>query len=247
MRNILLVNDDGIDSPGLRHLAKELSAEYRVTVVAPSGQRSAASHSLTLRDELIAEKARVDGCAEAWAVDGTPADCTRLALDALCKDAELVISGPNVGLNVAFDTLYSGTVGAALEGAMHRIPSIAVSAPPQAEEAEVVRAFLRVFSQLDVEKDVHHLLNINIPALPLEQIKGVRWVPQGLYHQWEDHYWAGAPETERYVYKVRGEEVPVREEIVDDSSAVLGGYIALTPLSFDLTDREGFRETKFEL
>ncbi len=247
MRNILLVNDDGINSPGLRHLAKELSAEYRVTVVAPSGQKSAASHSLTLREELAAEKVTLGDAIEAWAVDGTPADCTRLALDALCGDAELVISGPNVGLNVAFDILYSGTVGAALEGAMHRIPSIAVSAPPHAEEAEVVRAFLRVFSQLDVEKDVRHLLNINIPALPLEQIKGVRWVPQGLYHQWEDHYWAGAPEADRYVYTVRGEEVPVREGIVDDSSAVLGGYIALTPLSFDLTDKEGFRQKEFEL
>lgn len=247
MRNILLVNDDGINSPGLRHLAKGLSGQYRVTVAAPSDQRSAASHSLTLRDEITAEKVTLGDNIEAWAVDGTPADCTRLALDALCKDAELVISGPNVGLNVAFDILYSGTVGAALEGAMHHVPSIAVSAPPHAEEAEVVRAFLRVFSQLDVEKDVHHLLNINIPALSLEQIKGVRWVPQGLYHQWEDHYWAGEPETERHVYKVRGEELPVREEIVDDSSAALGGYIALTPLTFSLTDSEGFRDKAFTL
>ncbi len=244
---ILLVNDDGIASPGLRHLAKELGKSHRVTVAAPSGQRSAASHSLTLHKELSVRETEVEGAAAAWAVDGTPADCTRLALDVLCPDVELVISGPNVGLNVAFDTLYSGTVGAALEGAMHHVPSVAVSAPPHAEETEVVRAFLRVFSQLDVKKDVRHLLNINIPALPLEQIKGVRWVPQGLYHQWEDHYWAGAPETERHVYKVRGEEVPVREEVVDDSSAVLNGYIALTPLSFDLTDREGFRETEIKL
>lgn len=244
---ILLVNDDGIQSPGFRLLVQALSGRHTVTVAAPSGQRSAASHSLTLHKELSVRVMEVEGATAAWAVDGTPADCTRLALDALCPDAELVISGPNVGLNVAFDTLYSGTVGAALEGAMHHVPAIAVSAPPHAEEAEVVRAFLRVFSQLDVEKDVRHLLNINIPALPLEQIKGVRWAPQGLYHQWEDHYWAGAPETERNVYKVRGEEVPVREEIIDDSSAVLNGYIALTPLSFDLTDRQGFRQKEFEL
>ncbi len=244
---ILLVNDDGIESAGLRRLAKELSGRHRVTVVAPSGQRSAASHSLTLRDELSAREVKLVDGVKAWAVDGTPADCTRLALDALCKDAQLVISGPNVGLNVAFDTLYSGTVAAALEGAMHRIPAIAVSAPPHAEEAEVVRAFLRVFSQLDPKRDVHHLLNINIPALPLEQIKGVRWVPQGLYHQWEDHYWAGVPEGGRDVYRVRGEEVPVGKEIADDSSAVLNGCIALTPLSFDLTDRAGFRQKEFEL
>lgn len=244
---ILLVNDDGIDSPGLRHLAKELSGQYRVTVAAPSGQRSAASHSLTLREEISAERVTLDDGIEAWAVDGTPADCTRLALDALCKDAELIISGPNVGLNVAFDILYSGTVGAALEGAMHGIPAIAVSAPPHAEEKEVVRAFLKLFAQLDPAEDIHHLLNINIPALPAEQIKGVRWVPQGLYHQWEDHYWAGEPEADRNVYRVRGIEVPVPEEVADDSSAVLNGYIALTPLSFDLTDRQGFRQKEFIL
>lgn len=244
---ILLVNDDGIESAGLRHLALKLAESHEVAVVVPDSQRSCASHSLTLHRRLSARKAELGGGLTAWAVDGTPADCTRLALDVLCPDVELAISGPNVGLNVAFDTLYSGTVGAALEAAMHRIPAIAVSAPEGAEEEEVVRAFLRVFSQLDVERDVRHLLNVNIPALPLEQIRGVRWVPQGLYHQWEDHYWAGEPESGRIVYQVRGVEVPVREEIIDDSSAVLGGCIALTPLSFDLTDRAGFRKIEIKL
>lgn len=244
---ILLVNDDGIESPGLRCLARRLSKEHIVTVVAPDGQKSAASHSLTLHKELSVREAKVEGALAAWAVDGTPADCTRLALDVLCPDAELVISGPNVGLNVAFDVLYSGTVGAALEAAMHHVPAIAVSAPPHAEEEEVVRIFLRLLEQLDPAADVRHLLNVNIPALPLEKVKGARWVPQGLYHQWEDHYWAGAPESGRHVYEVRGVEVPVSQEIADDSSAVLNGYVALSPLSFDLTDDEGFREKELFL
>ncbi len=188
---VLLVNDDGIQSAGLRLLAQALKERHTVTVVAPDGQRSAASHSLTLQNRLEAKKEDLDGI-EAWAVGGTPADCTRLALDRLCPEAELVISGPNVGLNVAFDTLYSGTVGAALEAAMHKKKALAVSAPPQADKKEVVRVFLRLLEQLDPARDIEHLLNINIPALPLEQIKGVRWVPQGLYHQWDDHFWAGA-------------------------------------------------------
>lgn len=244
---ILLVNDDGIQSPGLQLLARALAKEHAVTVAAPDGQRSAASHSLTLGDRLTVERAELGAGIEAWAVGGTPADCTRLALDVLCTDADLVISGPNVGLNVAFDTLYSGTVGAALEAAMHGVKSIAVSAPPDADQAEVVRVFLRLLEQLDVERDINGLLNINIPALPLEEIKGVRWVPQGLYHQWEDHYWAGEPEANRRVYQVRGTEVPVPEEILDDSSAVLNGYAALTPLTFSLTDSEGFRKKAFQL
>lgn len=243
---ILLVNDDGIDSCGLLLLAQALRKNHQVTVVAPDGQRSAASHSLTLGDRLAVRQTELDGLT-AWAVGGTPADCTRLALDVLCPDAELVISGPNVGLNVAFDVLYSGTVGAALEAAMHGVKSLAVSAPPEADEAQVVRVFLRLLEQLDVERDINGLLNINIPALPLEEIKGVRWVPQGLYHQWEDHYWAGEPEANRRVYQVRGTEVPVPEEILDDSSAVLNGYAALTPLTFSLTDSEGFRKKAFQL
>ncbi len=188
---ILLVNDDGIRSVGLGLLARALAEKHTVTVVAPDDQRSAASHSLTLRDELSARKEDMDGI-EAWAVDGTPADCTRLALDVFCPEAELVISGPNVGLNVAFDILYSGTVGAALEAAMHGKKAIALSAPPQAKEEEVIRVFLRLLEQLDPARDIERLLNINIPNLPLDEIKGVRWVPQGLFHQWEDHYWAGA-------------------------------------------------------
>lgn len=244
---ILLVNDDGIQSAGLRLLAQALAKRHAVTVVAPDGQRSAASHSLTLHKELPAREAELEGISAAWEVGGTPADCTRLALDVFCPDAELVISGPNVGLNVAFDTLYSGTVGAALEAAMHEVPAIAVSAPPHAEEKEVVRIFLKLLEQLDPAADIRHLLNVNIPALRMEEIPGVRWVPQGLYHQWEDHYWAGSPESSRRVYQVRGVEVPVSQEIADDSSAVLNGYVALTPLTFSLTDHEGFRDKKFSL
>ncbi len=243
---ILLVNDDGVESLGLRKLALALAESHQVAVAAPDGQRSAASHSLTLRDGLTVRETAL-GSVPAWAVGGTPADCTRLALDRLFPEAELVISGPNVGLNVAFDVLYSGTVGAALEAAMHGVKSIAVSAPPQAEEEEVVRVFLRLLEQLDPAEDIRHLLNVNIPALPLEQIKGVRWVPQGLYHQWEDHYWDGEPETDRRMYRVRGVEVAVLKEIVDDSSAVLNGYVALTPLTFSLTDGAGFRDKKFTL
>ncbi len=244
---ILLVNDDGVQSAGLGLLAQALAKRHTVTVVAPDGQRSVASHSLTFDRDLPVRKVKLDGASAAWAVDGTPADCTRLALDVLCPDVELVISGPNEGLNVAFDVLYSGTVGAALEAAMHGKKAVAVSAPPKAEEKEVVRIFLRLLEQLDPARDIERLLNINIPALPLEKIKGVRWVPQGLYHQWEDHYRADEPTAGWYTYHVYGEETAVPQEIADDSAAVLNGYVALTPLSFRLTDDQGFRDTKFIL
>ncbi len=245
--HVLLVNDDGIQSSGLKLLVRALAERHTVTVVAPDGQRSVTSHSLTFDRDLSVRKVKLGGAVAAWAVDGTPADCTRLALDVLCPNVELVISGPNEGLNVAFDVLYSGTVGAALEAAMHGKKAIAVSAPPQAEEKEVVRVFLRLLEQLDLTRDIERLLNINIPALPLEKIKGVRWVPQGLYHQWEDHYRAEKTTAGRYMYHVYGEETAVSQEIADDSAAVLNGYVALTPLSFRLTDDQGFRDTQFML
>lgn len=243
---ILLVNDDGIQSPGLRRLAEALADNHRVTVAAPEGQRSAVGHGLTMRMPLLAEKTPFPKNLEAWAISGTPADCTRVALEHFAPDADLVISGPNYGLNVAFDVLYSGTVSAALEAAMHGVPAIAVSAPPEADLENVLQIFLTVFSQLDIKRDIRHVLNINIPALPLEQVKGVKWVPQGLFMQWHDSYQHGVSPTGQVHYWIGGTELPLPQE-QSDAWAVREGYVALTPLSYRLTDDQGFCETEFQL
>lgn len=247
--NLLLVNDDGIDSPALRLLAKELGKGHTVVVVAPDGNRSAVSHGLTMRMPILAREEQLEGCRKAYSISGTPADCTRLGIAPLMgdeMDIDLVISGPNVGYNVSFDILYSGTAAGALEGAMWGKKAIALSAAAKADAKEVVAVFLSLLRQLDVQRDIRHVLNINIPALPKEQIKGVKWVKQGLFHQWTDRYEHRRSPLGQDYYWIDGIErtIPPSET---DSFAVQDGYVALTPISFDLTDAEGFSDRTFTL
>lgn len=179
--HILLVNDDGIHSQGLKRLALSLAEKHEVTVVAPDGERSAIGHGITLRRPLFVQEAFWSEQIKTYAISGTPADCTRLGLDALTEGpVDLVISGPNDGPNTGTDLLYSGTVSAALEAAMLGKKALALSAPHGADTRAVVEIFLQILDQLDLEQDVRHALNINIPALPGEKLKGVRWAPQEL-------------------------------------------------------------------
>ena len=252
--HILLVNDDGIDCPGFRLLCEELGKRHRVTVCAPDGNRSAVGHGITLHSPLTVHRADVPGAAAAYGISGTPGDCVRLGLGALIDEpVDLVISGPNVGLNVGMDLHYSGTVSAALEAAMQGVKAIAVSAPPQAEERAVVEIFLRLLEQIDLETDVRHALNINLPALPPEEVKGVKWVLQGLFFPWVDKYEPiDLPEGEvseegAYRYQVKGTICPDRDDNDTDVTAVLHGYAALTPITFSFTDDRGFSEKEFTL
>ena len=252
--HILLVNDDGIDCPGFRLLCEELGKRHRVTVCAPDGNRSAVGHGITLHAPLTVHKAVLPGTAAAYGISGTPADCVRLGLGALIDEpVDLVISGPNVGLNVGMDLHYSGTVSAALEAAMQGVKSIAVSTFPTAEDKETVRLFLHLLEQIDLETDIHHALNINLPALPLEEIKGVKWVPQGLFFPWLDRYeQIGPPEGEApregdYRYQVKGTIRSDSDDNDTDVTAVLHGYAALTPITFSFTDDRGFSQKEFKL
>ena len=252
--HILLVNDDGIDASGFRRLTAELGKDHRVTVCAPDGNRSAVGHGITLGSALTVHRTKLPGAVNAYGISGTPGDCVRLGLSALVDEpVDLVISGPNVGLNVGMDLHYSGTVSAALEAAMQGVKAIAVSAPPMAEEREVIRIFLRLLEQVDLDTDLHHALNINLPALPLEEVKGVKWVPQGLFFPWIDRYEpleppeGEDPQEGAYRYQVQGTICPLGEDSDTDVTAVLHGYAALTPITFSFTDDRGFPEKEFAL
>lgn len=127
--NILLTNDDGIEAEGINTLAELLSKYHDVIMVAPENQRSASSHSITIYEPIIVKQVKKPYNIEAYSISGTPADCVRVALDKLVPDnIDMVISGINKGLNIGNDILYSGTVSAAIEGAMYKVPSMAVSA-----------------------------------------------------------------------------------------------------------------------
>lgn len=244
---ILLVNDDGIHAGGLRELAAGLSKDHTVIVTAPDRERSAVGHGITIRDPLFAREEDLGPDIRAFAVSGTPADCTRLGLDALAQGpVDVVISGINHGENVAQDLVYSGTVSAALEAALQGVPAIAVSAPTNACFRDVVGVFLRIFEQLDIPQDVRQVLNVNIPALSPEEIREVCWVPQGTVRWVEQYERRESPMGQAY-YWLSADGIFPPEEEASDISRLRAGCVTLTPLTFDLTDRAGFRDKKFTL
>jgi 5'-nucleotidase len=235
MRRILLTNDDGVFSEGLRLLARSLREIAEVVVVAPDREQSATGHSLTLHRPLRMQRIEES----VYSVDGTPTDCVNLAVLWLLKDRppDLVVSGINFGLNMGDDVTYSGTVSATFEGTLLGIPSLAFSQEVAEgfsfeRGAEVARRFIEVIAAESLPEDL--LLNINIPA---GEIQGVRLTRLGtrVYKQTvvekldprgRNYFWiAGTPQWQ--------------EEEGTDHAAVSTGYVSVTPLHLDLTDYRG--------
>lgn len=248
--HILVVNDDGVHAPGLQALVRALSKEHTVTVSAPTEERSSVGHGLTVRLPLFAEEREVPGAQAAYAVSGTPADCARLGVLKLAEEpVDLVVSGINRGLNVAMDMLYSGTVSAAMEAAMLDKKSIAVSTQWDGDFDKAAEIFVRLLGQLDVEKDIDFMLNINIPTLPGQELKGVKWVPAGRTQLWADTYeHRQTPDGRNYYWLKNVQDGATPEFGMDsDIGCVANGYVAVSPLVYDLTDSEGFRNKNFDL
>jgi 5'-nucleotidase len=249
---LLVSNDDGVYALGLRTLANQLAAAgHEVTVVCPDRERSATGHGLTLHRPIRADRVEAvfHPTIKAWACSGTPADCVKLALWALLDGPpDLVLSGINHGANLGTDVLYSGTVSAAMEGVLEGIPSIALSLCSfTLQEFDPAAQF----AQSLVTQLVQHplpellLLNVNIPPLPAEKIAGVRVTRQGI-RRYIDLFDRRVDPRGKTYYWLAGE---VLEEVADTSSfadqaptdvdAVRAGYIAITPLQFNLTSATG--------
>ncbi len=240
-RHILVTNDDGISARGIELLATILSEMdgIRVTVVAPAHQQSATSHALTLRDPL-----RYSKVAEGrYAVTGTPTDAVLVGVEHLLRDdpPDLVLSGVNHGSNMGEDVTYSGTVAAALEGAILGLPSIALSCtshhPVHWEDgvAEVLRHWLPDLMEVRFPRPA--VLNVNIPDLPWSGIRGLRVAPLGS-RRYHDVITEQQDPRGRPVLWIAGDG-PDWEEI-PGSDAILcrQGYVVVTPLRVDLTDRD---------
>jgi 5'-nucleotidase len=231
---ILLSNDDGYFAPGLSILAEALKPLAEITVVAPERNRSGASNSLTLDRPLTVRQA-ANGF---YFVNGTPTDCVHLAVTGLLQELpDMVISGINDGANMGDDTIYSGTVAAAMEGYLLDIPSIAVSMSqhdPQHFEtaARVVVEMLQRFKRTAFPPPV--LLNINVPDIPFEQIKGMRVTRLGKRHKAEPIIKSATPRGET-VYWVGAAGSAQDAGEGTDFYAVEQGMVAVTPLQIDLT------------
>lgn len=250
---ILLTNDDGILAPALWALAVRLRALGEIIVVAPDREQSGVGTAVTLTNPLrvSAVPALVEGVSAAYSVEGTPADCTILALGHLIDGpVDMVISGINLGANLSNDVLISGTVGAALQGYLRGIPSVALSlASLEATNFEMATRIAESLARqvIDGSFPQEVLLNINLPDLPPEQIKGLAMTYLGArsYTDVVEEHKDGR--GRRYFWLARGKPEWSLEE-GSDIWAILNQLISVTPLHRDLTHHhhlhnlDGFRQ-----
>ena len=251
MSNILISNDDGIFALGVRTLANTLaSAGHQVSVVCPDRERSATGHGLTLHQPLRAKQ--VDSIFDerviAWSCSGTPADCVKFALSAVLKNRpDVVYSGINHGPNLGTDVLYSGTVSAAMEGALEGIPSVAFSLASFSNfefqpAADFALKLLRELTTKNYPKPP--LLSVNIPPVATSEIAGVLVTRQGLRRYIEKFAKRYDPRGKSY-YWLEGEiiedieqpeDINLLPHILTDVQAIGDRYITITPLQYNLTD-----------
>jgi len=249
---VLLTNDDGIEAAGLQALRAALLEidAVELAVIAPDGNRSAMARSITTRRPLWVKEVEFGDGTVGYATDGTPVDCIRLANLGLIEgfQAQLVVSGINHGSNLGDDITYSGTVAAALEAIVLGLPGIAVSQQSTALERDfrvgtgfdftVAASFTaRLVAELETAPlPAGTLLNVNVPGAPPSGVEVAR-LGKRVYQDELSLVENGS--DERRLYKIYGDATYERDETGTDLAAVAQGKIAVTPVHFDLTDREG--------
>jgi 5'-nucleotidase len=235
---ILLSNDDGILAPGLAALREALLELGEVSVVAPASVQSAAGHSITVAGPLAVRRVHVQGSFFGHAVEGRPADCVKLAITHLLEaPPDLVVSGINDGANVATNVLYSGTVAAAAEGALLGFPAIAVSMERGDERdfRRAARISLPIIRRLlEAGLAPGELININLPDLAPGLPKGVRVAPQASRAMEDNFVRFAGPDGRDYYWLAEG-RFKHADPSESDLDALSEGYVAVTPLQFDLT------------
>jgi 5'-nucleotidase len=248
--NILISNDDGIYSPGVKALADTLSeGEHEITVVCPDRERSATGHALTIHQPL-----RVDAIeniyhpsVRAWACSGTPSDSVKLALDALMPERpQLVLSGINRGANLGTDVLYSGTVSAAMEGVLEGLPSVALSltsftSMDFSAAAQFANRLVAAIARHPITEPV--LFNVNIPAIPADAICGVVVTKLGI-RRYRDIFEKRVDPRGKIYYWLSGEVIEEDAAPGTDIQAIRDNYITITPLKYDLTLVPGLPKLK---
>ena len=237
---ILLINDDGISAPGLRALYRAIRRQCNrpVLAVAPATERSGLSHAITL-DRHLSISSRLDGGFFGFAVDGTPTDCTKIALNVLCHEPpELVVSGINDGPNVGRSLFYSGTVGAAMEAAVMGFPAVAVSRNKGGEGFDDAAEFAAGWiKRLLGKPDLHgHVLNINLPAGPASTWGEPRLAQHG-HSGFKETYQPVRDAKERIAWRLHGEWVATTPSDRCDASLLNAGHPVLTMLAPSLNAR----------
>lgn len=236
-KNILITNDDGIHSEGLLALKSALSVIGRVHVIAPDRPRSACGHSITLHKPLRLTRVRLSDGTYGYATNGTPSDCVSLGiLDVIGEAVDLVVSGINRGPNLGWDLSYSGTVSAAMEGAIMGVPSFAISIASYEEDVSfnIAAEFAAFLAKKLLEHSLppETLINVNVPNRP--DIRGVEVTRQGR-RRYIGKVDKRLDPMERAYYWLGGDVAPDEMEEGTDVKAIEDGKVSVTPLHLDLT------------
>ncbi len=244
---ILLTNDDGIHAPGLFALYDALKSRHDLHIVAPEAEMSAVGHAITLVAPIRFKKVHKNGGFFGYAVNGTPADCVKIAVqEILDPEPDMILSGINLGNNVGVNILYSGTVSAATEGAFLGIPSAAVSVgiqkhPDFAFAAGFARKVIRFLMETKLKDGT--ALNVNIPPVAREKIRGIRFARQGT-SRFDERFEKRQDPRGNVYYWLAGETFIENGNPDNDSAALKKNYITITPIHYDLTAEEELKRLK---
>jgi 5'-nucleotidase len=237
---ILITNDDGINAPGILNLIEAVKDLGKIVVVAPDKSQSGMGHAITIGTPLRLHPVSVFKGIEAWECSGTPVDCVKLAVDkVLHRKPDFCLSGINHGANHSINVIYSGTMSAAVEASIERIPSVGFSLLDHSLEADFTGA--RKYARILVEHlirnplDKHLILNVNIPAVAEELIQGIKVCRQA-YAKYEEDFMERNDPAGRKYYWLTGEFVNFDKGKDTDVWALEHNYVSVVPVQFDLTN-----------
>lgn len=242
---ILITNDDGITAPGIRALVNAMKLIGDVVVVAPDKPQSGMGHAITINSTLRLQEVKQDGLTE-YACSGTPVDCVKIAIDKILpRKPDLLVSGINHGANSSINVIYSGTMSAAVEGAIEGIPSIGFSLCNYALEADFTAAahFAGIVAQnvLDHGLPAGVCLNVNFPDIPLDIIKGVKVCRQAKA-LWQEEFDERKDPYGRKYYWLTGKFVDLDGGEDTDVFALANNYVSVVPTQFDLTAHNAIKD-----
>jgi len=237
---ILITNDDGVMAPGILSLVDAVKDLGKVVVVAPNKPQSGMGHAITIGLPLRLHPVDLFEGVEAWQCSGTPVDCVKLAVDkVLRRKPDICLSGINHGANHSINVIYSGTMSAAVEAAIESIPSAGFSLLDHSVEADFTgaRKYARIIVQqmLKTKLDKHTVLNVNIPAVPAELIKGIKICKQAYAKYEEDFVERNDPNGKKYFW-LTGEFVNFDKGKDADVWALEHNFVSVVPVQFDLTN-----------
>lgn len=236
---ILVTNDDGITAPGITALAEAMSKLGEVIIVAPDSPQSAMGHAITISKPLRLDKVEVTGGYTAYQSSGTPVDCVKLAVNRILhRKPDLCVSGINHGSNSSINVIYSGTMSAAMEGAIEGIPSIGFSLLNYSLDANfnAAKYYAEIIARNILKTGLPEgvLLNVNIPDLTKRRIKGIKVCRQAAA-KWVEEFDERVDPNKRRYYWLTGKFENFDKGVDTDEWALANGYISLVPVQFDFT------------